>query len=135
MVLLSELLEICKRGSEEKNIFLNVTTKNGEQFLTKMDINKYIADGIWFSEVHRVEDLNYIVTNDSFIGVMEQECLDDKKSWFADLYYAPMELLGDCELRFVNNISDISEDNNFDLQYDIIKITDDKDIIIYLKEI
>lgn len=135
MVLLSELLEICKKGSEEKNIFLNVTTKNGEQFLTKIDINKYIVDGVWFSEVRRMEDLDYTVTNDSFIGAMEQECLSDKESWFTDLYYAPMELLGDCELRFVNNISDISEDNNFDLQYDIAKIVDDKDIIIYLKEI
>lgn len=133
VIFLGELLRICKRGSEEKNILLDVTTKNGEHFVTNMDINKYIADGIWFTEVNK--NLEKHTTNDDLIGAMEEECLSDKESWFTALYYAPMDLLGDCELRFVNNISDVSIDDNFDLQYDIAKIVDDKDIIIYLKEI
>lgn len=130
MLFLSDFLEICKNGSETKNICLNITTKNGEHFLSKMESGHYIVDDVWYSEVKKVDEVDYPMTNDSFIDEMEQE--SDEEEW-GDRYVAPMDDLGNCELVFVDNVIKVYDKDN--VRYEIIKVVNGTDITIYLKEI
>ena len=123
-------LSINKDERKEKNIILNVEMANGEIFNTKMSKEYTIIDGIWFTEVSkRVE---FSVTNLEFVEQMEFECRRDS-SW-GSIYSAPMEELGNCELKFVKSIYDLDE-NNYN-QFSIIEVFDNEnDITIKLKEI
>lgn len=123
-------LSINKDEGKEKNIILNVEMANGEIFNTKMSKEYTIIDGIWFTEVSkRVE---FSVTNLEFVEEMEFECRRDS-SW-GSIYSAPMEELGNCELKFVKSIYDLDE-NNYN-QFSIIEVFDNEnDITIKLKEI
>lgn len=123
-------LSINKDEGKEKNIILNVEMANGEIFNTKMSKEYTIIDGIWFTEVSkRVE---FSVTNLEFVEQMEFECRRDS-SW-GSIYSAPMEELGNCELKFVKSIYDLDE-NNYN-QFSIIEVFDNEnDITIKLKEI
>lgn len=123
-------LSINKDEGKEKDIILNVEMANGEIFNTKMSKEYTIIDGIWFTEVSkRVE---FSVTNLEFVEQMEFECRRDS-SW-GSIYSAPMEELGNCELKFVKSIYDLDE-NNYN-QFSIIEVFDNEnDITIKLKEI
>lgn len=123
-------LSINKDEGKEKNIILNVEMENGEIFNTKMSKEYTIIDGIWFTEVSkRVE---FSVTNLEFVEQMEFECRRDS-NW-GSIYSAPMEELGNCELKFVKSIYDLDE-NNYN-QFSIIEVFDNEnDITIKLKEI
>lgn len=123
-------LSINKDEGKEKNIILNVEMANGEIFNTKMSKEYTIIDGIWFTEVSkRVE---FSTTNLEFVEQMEFECRRDS-SW-GSIYSAPMEELGNCELKFVKSIYDLDE-NNYN-QFSIIEVFDNEnDITIKLKEI
>lgn len=123
-------LSINKDEGKEKDIILNVEMANGEIFNTKMSKEYTIIDGIWFTEVSkRVE---FSVTNLEFVEEMEFECRRDS-SW-GSIYSAPMEELGNCELKFIKSIYDLDE-NNYN-QFSIIEVFDNEnDITIKLKEI
>lgn len=123
-------LSINKDEGKEKDIILNVEMANGEIFNTKMSKEYTIIDGIWFTEVSkRVE---FPTTNLEFVEEMEFECRRDN-SW-GSIYSAPMEELGNCELKFVKSIYDLDE-NNYN-QFSIIEVFDNEnDITIKLKEI
>lgn len=122
LVLLSDFLEVCKKGTETKQILLNVNGKiipMGQQYV--------IIEGIWYCIVEEDEE-NYI-DNDRFIGIVESECINNRDEW-GDLYISPMDDIGNCEMRFAKTMSTIKED-----EFEIIKIADENsNIVVYLKD-
>lgn len=137
MYFVSDLLELCRKGYDDKKIYLIVSGKE-EKYKIPMSMQYYVADDIFFFEVG-FENKN-IVDNNTFIGLLESECENDRECWGNDLYIAPMEKVGNCELRFAKNMLEVYEDN-FDNCYEIEKIESkivniengNKEILIYLK--
>ena len=135
---LDDFLKTCKRGNNTKNIMLLVDFKikdedNHKQIKIPMISGHYIIDNVWFSQVCKtIGGLKNItsITNDDFIYEMEQECLEYPNDW-GDLYNAPMEALGNCELRFNYDITKGFDEDIFEIQ----KITEDEEnIYIHLIE-
>lgn len=126
LIWLNEFLEKCRKGSETKQILLNINGKTipmGQQY--------YIVDGIWYGLVS-LDEKEYI-DNDGFIDIVERECINNEDEW-GDLYTSPMDDIGNCELRFANDCSK-SMNTLYDEEYEIVKIADDeKNIVIYLKD-
>lgn len=138
MVFLDDFLRTCKRGNSTKNIMLLVDFKvkdkdNHKQIKIPMISGHYIIDNVWFSQVCKtVGELKNEtpITNDDFIDEMEKECLEYPNNW-GDLYNAPMEDLGNCELRFNYDIGKGFDEDIFEIQ----KITEDEEnIYIHLIE-
>lgn len=134
MVLLGELLEICKNWGVA-NIMLEVPfIVDGEERIFKIPMvsGHYIEDSIWYSLACKtVGDLKGSTPTNSqdFIFEMERECLDNPDNW-GDLYDSPMEQLGNCELRFCRDMKHKEETS-----LEPIKIEEtDNEIIIKFKE-
>ena len=134
MVFLGELLEICNKGMR-KNILLEVPfVVDGEErkFKIPMVSGHYIENSIWYSFVCKtVGDLKGAtpINSADFVFEMEQECLNNENEW-GDLYESPMEQLGNCELRFCNDLQ-----NAIETTFDIKKIEEtDNEIIIRLEK-
>lgn len=126
LVWLSDFLEKCKEGSETKQILLNISGS-----IIPMGQLYCIVDGIWYNLISRNKE-NY-VDNDRFIDIVERECLNNEDEW-GDLYTAPMDDIGNCELRFSNECSQ-TMDTLYDEEYEIVKIIDnEQNIVIYLKD-
>ena len=135
VVILDDLLRICQDTIGNKEIYLLIQYKRGNNNPIKIPMIRghYIVDNTWFSTVCKnIKDIasEKAITNIDFIDELERECLDYRDDW-GDLYTAPMEDLCACQLRFNY---DIGENFNEDI-FDIQKITYDKDgIYIHLFE-
>lgn len=126
MYLVDELLSVCQKGSEDKDIFLEL---NGKKI--PMSSQYYIVDEIVFFEVVKKEELPFRLDNNGFIYIMEKECENDD-SW-GDLYTSPMEHLGSCELRFTKDMEQLIQNTWLDNNYEIENIVNtDTEIIIKL---
>jgi len=122
MLIIDDLLDL-----KDRNLYLEV---EGKKY--PLDIQFYVADGIFFFnvdlhndiEVKRLEDLRWYLELEA-----EDSC------WRDDLYEAPMNRIGNCEVRFPKDyFNDVLENDTFDNCYTItgMDITTD-DIIIKLK--
>ena len=121
MLVIDDLLDL-----KDRNLYLEV---EGKKY--PLDLQFYVADGIFFFnvdfhddiKVKRLEDLRYVLELEA-----EDSC------WRDDLYEAPMNRIGNCEIRFPKSFNDVLENNIFDNCYTItgMDITTD-DIIIKLK--
>jgi hypothetical protein len=132
MYLLDELLQICNKGVDEKDIVLLVENKDKIEKYAMVE-GHYIADNVWFSEIVKSQDHIRPMTNFSFIEEMEQECVQYPNDW-GDLYIVPMESLGSCELKFVDTLMNKDDiiDND---KYSITGLEErEKEIIIHILE-
>lgn len=130
MYLVNDLLELCKKGYDDKKIYL-IIDRGENKYKIPMSTQYYVADDIFFFEVgfENKTDLD----NNGFIDLLEKECINDCECWGNDIYYAPMDKIGDCELRFAKNMLEIYEDN-FDECFDIVDIKEvNNEIQISLK--
>jgi hypothetical protein len=132
MYLLDELLQICNKGADEKEIVLLVENKDKIEKYAMVE-GHYITDNVWFSEIVKSQEHIRPMTNYSFIEEMEQECVQYPNDW-GDLYIAPMESLGGCELKFVDTLMNKDDiiDND---KYSITGLEErEKEIIIHILE-
>lgn len=126
---LDDLLEICRKN-KGKELLLRI---DGKTFPLKK--GHYIVDEMWFNEVD-LENKDLIQGID-FVGECEDEGLSD--DW-GGLYQSPMEHLGSCEIKFIDNLSNVDEiiDEMYEEDYEQFKvieiIIDENSIIIELKE-
>ena len=112
---------------KDRKLYLNI---NGHK--TPMSIQFYIADNIIFFDTN--ETLEEVNTLESLRHVLESEAEEDP-CWSEDIYQAPMDKIGNCEIRFPKDLdNDVINDSIFDNCYTIVKpeITMDE-IIINLK--
>lgn len=120
-----DLIDICK-NSMGKKIFLILDDKK-----IPMSTEYYIANDIVFFEV---DFKNKIGIDDyGFIWEMEREAEEDD-CWKENIYEAPMERLGGCELEFPKDFKEVIENDEFDNCYEIIRVQNlGNEIRIYLK--
>lgn len=122
---IGDLIEICK-NSMGKKIFLMLNDKK-----IPMSTQYYIADGIVFFEVN-LENKNGLDDN-GFIWEMENEVESDK-CWGENIYQAPMEKLGECELKFAKDFNEVIQNDIFDNCYEIANYENlENEIRIYIK--
>ena len=121
MIFINDLLDL-KDGRE---IYLNINGKN-----IPMGLDFYVADDMFFFKIDEtkekvcmLEDLKYALETEA-----DDEC------WHGDIYTAPMEKIGACELCFPRDFEQVITYDIFDNNYTITHIdtTVDK-ITIYLK--
>lgn len=125
----SDLLDIHKKNVDNKNIYLIIEKK--EKYKIPMSLQYYVADNIFFFEV--IWSNKKVYDDNAFVDLIEQEARNDS-CWSDDIYYSPMERIGDCELKFAKNFEEVITSDIFDNCYDIVKIDEtDKEILIYLK--
>lgn len=138
MYYISDLLDLCKEENISKNIYLIISGEE-EKYKIPMSANYYVADDMFFFEV--VFRNEKILKGKDFIELIESECENDLECWGGNLYVAPMEKVGNCELKFAKNMIEVVDKDNFDNCYEIEKIESkivniengNKEILIYLK--
>ena len=123
MIFINDLLEL-----KDRNLYLEI---NGKKI--PMSLQFYIANDIFFFNVdmHKDTKLN---TLEDLRNCLEIEAQDS--CWCEDIYQAPMNRIGSCEIRFSRNFfEDIADDSLlFEDCYTIITMeTTMDDIIIRLK--
>ncbi len=115
---LDDLLQICE-NNKNKLIILKIGND-----LVPLQNGHYIVDEVWYNEVN-MNNVN-IMQGIDFICECEDEALED--SW-GDLYQAPMQQLGNCEVVFTKKY-----DSNNNYVVEEIKIDEiEHSIIISLK--
>lgn len=122
MVFINDLLDL-----KDRYLYLEI---EGKRY--PMSLNFYVADGIFFFNVDKHDDIK-LHTLDDLRTCLEIEAQDS--CWSGDIYIAPMDKIGSCEIRFPKNyFEDVVNNDTFDNCYTIFKmdITTD-DIIIKLK--
>jgi len=123
MFLINDLLEL-----KDRNLYLEIDGKR-----IPMSLQFYVADDIFFFNVDMHDDVK-LHTLDELRDCLEIEAQDS--CWSGDIYEAPMNRIGSCEMRFSKNFfKDIEDDSLlFEDCYTIITIeTTMDDIIIKLK--
>lgn len=128
-VCLEELFLICKNETKEKNIILKILDRNGKIKEVPMCNGHYIISNVWYAEVN--ENSLYPLNNNKFIDELEVECINYPNDW-GSLYVAPMEELGNCELRFTDDICNVEEGEE---KYEITNIKNEDNIYICLREL
>lgn len=122
MIIIDDILNLKNR-----NLYLEI---NGKKI--PMSMQFYVIDDIFFFNVDlhndtKVNDIN------TLRDCLETEALDS--CWREDIYQAPMNRIGSCEMRFPKDyFNDVINNDIFDNCYTIVKmdITMD-DVIIKLK--
>lgn len=135
MKMLGDLFEICKENNE--NYDTNYSGEFHKEIWLKIDgkdielSNIYcIIDGIFYIEIGgKCEDLKDTITTREFVDLIENECWNDKDTYFNNMYVAPIDIIKNFELRIVDYID---TDKIID-KYEIEKIENKEDITIYLK--
>lgn len=135
MKMLGDLFEICKENNE--NYDTNYSGEFHKEIWLKIDgkdielSNIYcIIDGIFYIEIGgKCKDLKDTITTKEFVDLIENECWNDKDTYFNNMYVAPIDIIKNFELRIVDYID---TDKIID-KYEIEKIENEKDITIYLK--
>lgn len=127
---IGDLLEICQNG-KDKNIYLSIIDDfDNEEIKIPMGFEYYIADDMVFFEVNFKN--KYKMTKKEFVKLMENEVYEDS-CWGSDIYVAPMEKLGNCELKFAKNYNEVINNDIFYNCYDIKIIKEfENAIVIYL---
>lgn len=127
---LKDLFDMCKNTTKVKKIMLKVLDSNGKIKVIPMCNGHYIISNTWYTEID--EKSKYPLDSNKFIDEMETECTLYPDDW-GSLYVSPMEELGNCELKFTNNLFDVEEGEE---NYEITKIYEDENnIYICLREI
>lgn len=122
MIVIDDILDLKNR-----NLYLDI---DGKKY--PMSMQFYVADNIFFFNVDLHDDIK---VND--IDMLRQ-CLEmeaEDPCWGEDIYQAPMNKIGSCEIRFPKDyFGDVVNNDIFDNCYTILKmdITTD-DVIIKLK--
>ena len=122
MMVIDDLLDL-----KDRYLYLEI---EGKRY--PMSLNFYVADDIFFFNVDLHDDIK-LHTLDDLRTILEIEAQDD--CWSDDIYIAPMNKIGLCEVRFPKNyFEDVVNNDIFDNCYTITKmeIAED-DIIIKLK--
>lgn len=122
MMMIDDLLDL-----KDRYLYLEI---EGKRY--PMSLNFYVADGIFFFNVDKHDDIK-LHTLDDLRTILEIEAQDS--CWSEDIYQAPMNKIGSCEVRFPKDyFNDVVSNDIFDNCYTITKmdITTD-DIIIKLK--
>ena len=121
MVFINDLLDFKNR-----NLYLNIDGKK-----IPMSMEFYVADDIFFFDVDS-HDETKVHTLDELREQLEIEANDP--CWREDIYEAPMNKIGNCEIKFPKDyFNDVLQNDIFDNCYTIQKIdTTMDDIIIYL---
>lgn len=135
MKMLGDLFEICKENNE--NYDTNYSGEFHKEIWLKIDgkdielSNIYcIIDGIFYIEIGgKCGDLKDTITTREFVDLIENECWNDKDTYFNNMYVAPIDIIKNFELRIVDYID---TDKIID-KYEIEKIENKEDITIYLK--
>lgn len=139
MYYISDLLELCEKEENiSKNIYLIISGEE-EKYKIPMSKNYYVADDMFFFEV--VFRNEKTLKGEDFIELIESECENDLDCWGGNLYVAPMEKVGNCELKFAKNMIEVVDKDIFYNCYEIEKIESkivniengSKEILIYLK--
>lgn len=138
MYLVRDLLDLCKNSNFDEYIYLIIQGEN-EKYKIPMNYNYYVADNTFFFEV--VFSNKDKFDNNGFIDLLEKECENDYECWGGDIYYAPMDKVADCELKFAKNMEEVIDKDIFYNCYEIEKIESKivdvtngkKEILIYLK--
>lgn len=123
MLIIDELLEL-----KDRNLYLEIDGKK-----IPMSLQFYVADDIFFFNVDMHDDIK-LNTLDELRDCLETEAEDP--CWREDVYKAPMNRIGSCEVKFSKNFfEDIANDDLlFTDCYTIEKLkTTMDDIIIKLK--
>lgn len=122
MVFINDLLDLKNR-----DLYLEIDGKK-----IPMSMQFYVADDIFFFNVDLHDDVT-VNDIDTLRDCLETEALDS--CWNGDIYEAPMNKIGSCEMRFPKDyFNDVVTNDIFYNCYKIIKmdITAD-DIIIKLE--
>ena len=109
----------------DKKLYIQLEDK-----IFPMDLNYYIADGIFFFKVNR--ENTAVHTIDDLITDLEYEARDE--SWANDIYCSPMEQIENCEIRFPKDFDQVLNDDIFDNCYKITKEEPIKDTLIICLE-
>lgn len=123
MLIVDELLEL-----KDRNLYLEIDGKK-----IPMSLQFYVADDTFFFNVDMHDDIE-LHTLDDLRDCLETEAEDP--CWSEDIYEAPMNRIGSCEMKFSKDFfKDITDDDLlFTDCYTIEKLeTTMDDIIIKLK--
>ena len=121
MVFINDLLEL-----KDRNLYLEIDGKK-----IPMSLQFYVADDIFFFNVDMHDDIK-LHTLEDLRNCLEIEAQDS--CWSEDIYEAPMNKIGSCEIRFPKNYEDVVGNDIFDDCYTIFTMeTTMDDIIIKLK--
>ena len=123
MVFIQDLLDL-----KDRNLYIEVEGKKHP-----LSLQFYVADDIFFFNVDLHDDIE-VKRLDNLRWCLELEAANDS-CWQDDIYQAPMNRIGSCEIRFPKDyFHDVLNNNTFDNCYKITKIeTTEDDIIIKLK--
>lgn len=122
MIFISDILDLKNR-----NLYLEI---NGKKH--PMSMQFYVADNIFFFNVDMHDDVK---VND--INTL-RDCLEIEANdpcWGEDIYQAPMNRIGSCEIRFPKDyFNDVIDNDIFDNCYTIVKMDIAMDeVVIKLK--
>ena len=126
MIFVSDLLDYCLRLNGRQVVF---KINKGNTIPVKPQF--YVADNIFFFEVDK--DYKEKTLDKDIVEILENEA-SNEPCWNSDIYFSPMEQIGNCEIRFPHNMQEVTQDNIFDNCYEIKNITEELNkIIIYLR--